>query len=77
MLEYLRGSGDDYRILVMPDHPTPLETKTHSREPVPFLIYDSRRSESGVESFTEANAAKTGVFIDHGPDIMNMLLEKM
>lgn len=77
MLDYLRGSGDDYRILVMPDHPTPLETKTHSREPVPFLIYDSRRSDSGVESFTEANAAKTGVFIDHGPDIMNMLLEKM
>ena len=76
MLEYLRGCGDDYRILVMPDHPTPLETKTHSREPVPFLIYDSRRNEKGVSCFTEQSAANTGIFIEHGPDIMNMLLEK-
>ena len=76
MLEYLRGCGDDYRILVMPDHPTPLETKTHSREPVPFLIYDSRRNENGVSCFTEQSAADTGIFIEHGPDIMNMLLEK-
>ena len=76
MLEYLRGCGDDYRILVMPDHPTPLETKTHSREPVPFLIYDSRRNEKGVSCFTEQSAADTGIFIEHGPDIMNMLLEK-
>ena len=76
MLEYLRGCGDDYRILVMPDHPTPLETKTHSREPVPFLIYDSRRNEKGVSCFTEQSAADTGIYIEHGPDIMNMLLEK-
>ena len=76
MLEYLRGCGDDYRILVMPDHPTPLETKTHSREPVPFLIYDSRRNEKGVSCFTEQSAADTGIFIEHGPDILNMLLEK-
>lgn len=76
MLEYLRGCGDDYRILVMPDHPTPLETKTHSREPVPFLIYDSRRDEKGVSCFTEQSVADTGIFIEHGPDIMNMLLEK-
>lgn len=76
MLEYLRGCGDDYRILVMPDHPTPLETKTHSREPVPFLIYDSRRKENGVRCFTEQSASETGLFVEHGPDIMNMLLEK-
>lgn len=76
MLDYLNGCGDDYRILIMPDHPTPLETKTHSSAPVPFLIYDSRKSENGVECFTEATAAKTGVFVEHGPDIMNMLLEK-
>lgn len=76
MLEYLNGCGDDYRILIMPDHPTPLETMTHSAEPVPFLIYDSRKKENGVSSFTEKNAAETGEFVEHGPDIMNMLLEK-
>ena len=76
MLDYLNGCGDDYRILIMPDHPTPLETMTHSAEPVPFLIYDSRKKENGVSSFTEKNAAETGEFVEHGPDIMNMLLEK-
>lgn len=76
MLGYLNGCGDDYRILIMPDHPTPLETMTHSAEPVPFLIYDSRKKENGVSSFTEKNAAETGEFVEHGPDIMSMLLEK-
>lgn len=76
MLEYLDACGDDYRILVMPDHPTPLETMTHSSEPVPYLIYDSRKAEKGVSSFTEKNAAESGLFIEHGPDIMNKLLQK-
>lgn len=76
MLDYLDTCGDDYRILVMPDHPTPLATMTHSPEPVPFMIYDSRGSDAGVDCLTEANAAKTGLFIDHGPDVMDMLLEK-
>ena len=76
MLDYLNGCGDDYRILIMPDHPTPLETMTHSSAPVPFLIYDSRKKENGVSSFTEKNTAETGEFVEHGPDIMSMLLEK-
>ena len=76
-LEYFENSGEDFRILIMPDHPTPLETKTHSREPVPFMIYDSRKDLGGVESFTEENAKKTGVFIEHGPSVMDMLLEKI
>ncbi len=76
VLEYLESCGDSFRILIMPDHPTPLETMTHSAEPVPFLIYDSRKAESGIKSFTEKNAAETGLFIENGPDIMNRLLEK-
>ena len=76
MLDYLNGCGDDYRILIMPDHPPPLETMPHSSAPVPFLIYDSRKKENGVSSFTEKNAAETGEFVEHGPDIMSMLLEK-
>ncbi len=77
MLDYLSSSGDDYRILIMPDHPTPLETMTHSSAPVPYMIYDSRKTENGVLSFTEKNAEKTGLFVEHGPDIMNKLLEKI
>ena len=77
MLGYLENCGDDYRILIMPDHPTPLDTKTHSREPVPYLIYDSRRKLDGVAVFTEENATATGRFIEHGPDVMQKLLEKI
>lgn len=76
MLEYLEGSGDDFRILIMPDHPTPLDTMTHSAEPVPYIIYDSRVKKNGIPSFTEKNAASAGIFVEHGPDIMKKLLEK-
>ncbi len=76
MLEYLKGCGEDYRILIMPDHPTPLDIKTHTANPVPYLLYDSKKASDGVETFTEKNAVSTGVFIEHGPDIMEKLLEK-
>ncbi|MCQ2448856.1 MAG: cofactor-independent phosphoglycerate mutase [Clostridia bacterium] len=76
ILPYLENCGDDYRILIMPDHPTPLEIKTHSRTPVPFLLFDSRTAKTGVDCFTEENAAATGLFVEHGPDVMQMLLEK-
>lgn len=74
MLEYLENSGDSYRILIMPDHPTPLETKTHSNKPVPYLIFDSENALEGVKSFTENAAESTGNFVEHGPQIMNKLL---
>lgn len=76
MLQYFENCGDDYRILIMPDHPTPLDTMTHSSEPVPYLIFDSRQDKNGVESFTENMAKSTGIFVSHGPDIMRKLLEK-
>ncbi len=77
MLDYLDSCGDDYRILIMPDHPTPLETMTHSSEPVPYILFDSRVKKKGIASFTEKNAAQTGIFVEHGPDIMKKLLGKL
>ncbi len=76
IFDYLESSGDDFRILIMPDHPTPLCSMTHSSAPVPYLIYDSRKQINGVDRFTEAFAESTGNFIKHGPDIMEKLLEK-
>ena len=77
MLEYLENCGDDYRILIMPDHPTPLETMTHSSAPVPYMIFDSRKALGGAESFTEKASSESGIFVEHGPAIMDKLLEKM
>ena len=76
IVSYLRATGEDFRVLIMPDHPTPLDTKTHSSEPVPFLIYDSSKNMGGVDCFTEAAATATGLFIEHGPSIMDRLLQK-
>lgn len=75
LLQELEQYGE-YRILIMPDHPTPLITMTHARDPVPFLIYDNKMAASGVETFTEETSKATGVYFDHGPDIMKVLLEK-
>ena len=76
MLEYFEESGEDFRILIMPDHPTPLETMTHSSAPVPYMIYDSRKELNGAEAFNEKSAAASGIFVSHGPEIMDKLLEK-
>ncbi len=76
LVSYLKASGEDFRILIMPDHPTPLATKTHSSEPVPYLIYDSREPLDGVNVFTEQTAKSTGVFIEHGPNVMSKLLNR-
>ena len=73
---YLDESGEDYRILICPDHPTPLLIKTHSSDPVPYLIYDSKKAVAGADTFTEKTAAASGNFIEHGPSIMDRLLEK-
>lgn len=76
MLDYLNSCGEDYRILIMPDHPTPLCTMTHSAEPVPYMIYDSANEKSGVERFTESSSASTKIFVENGPQIMDKLLGK-
>ncbi|MBR6510053.1 MAG: cofactor-independent phosphoglycerate mutase [Clostridia bacterium] len=77
MLDYLENSGEDYRILIMPDHPTPLDIMTHSAEPVPYLLYDNRIEKAGAESFTEKSAKASGIFVEHGPDIMEKLIGKI
>jgi 2,3-bisphosphoglycerate-independent phosphoglycerate mutase len=56
-----------FRLLLLPDHPTPLATKTHSSDPVPFLLYDSDLPASGPSSFSEATAAATGLSFASGP----------
>ncbi len=66
--------GEDFRALIMPDHPTPIELRTHSPGPVPFLIWGKGVEPNGAKRFTEAEASKTGVFIGEGYKIMRRLL---
>lgn len=67
--------NEDIRILICPDHPTPLALKTHTNAPVPYLIYDSRKNKEGVEKFDEENAERTGTFIKVGHTLMERFLE--
>lgn len=69
LLEGLKDC-DDYKIMILPDHPTPIVTRTHASDPVPYLICHKNKPVQGVTPFTENTAKETGVFIDHGPDIM-------
>ena len=74
--EYLQSTTEDFKILVLPDHPTPLEIRTHSREPVPFFIYDSRKKANGVTTYTEATAAETGLYIPDGFTLLEHVIER-
>jgi len=65
---------DALRVLVMPDHPTPITTQTHSPDPVPFMLWGAGFTANGGKRFTEAEAAKTGLFIDPGYNIMGRLV---
>lgn len=67
---------DDFSLLIMPDHPTPLCIKTHSADPVPYLLYRTTGVEnaSGVSAFTEATAAATGVVTEVASDLMGRLV---
>lgn len=76
LLDYLQHCGEDFRILVMPDHPTPLDIKTHSAAPVPYLLYDSSKVLGTAHTFTEETAQSSGIFVEHGPDMMEKLLGK-
>ena len=73
--EYLKECGDDFKIMVLPDHPTPVRLRTHTIAPVPFMIYSSKQDGEGVSQFTEENASKTGLYVPHGSDLMKLLTE--
>lgn len=70
VVEELRKMGD-FKVLVTPDHPTPLSLKTHTNDPVPFMIYDSRKEFDGVkDGFSEKTAKSTGLYIGEGFTLM-------
>ena len=76
--EYLKASGDDFKIMVIPDHRTPLSIRTHTAEPVPFLIYDSRNETApdGKKQFNERAARESGNYIREGYTLADYFFEK-
>lgn len=72
----LEKRGIDYKMLIMPDHPTPISLKTHVSDPVPYVIYDSTKDIDTGLSYTEENGKKTGLYIEKGYTLMNHFLDK-
>ena len=73
--EYLASCGESYRIMILPDHPTPIEIRTHSMEPVPFMIYDSEVKHRGVDSLSEESAAACGRYLPDGTALLSLLIK--
>ena len=74
--EYLCGCGDEFKIMVLPDHPTPICKRTHTMDPGPFFIYSSARKQDGCATFTEETASQMEYYIPNGFTLMNLLTEK-
>jgi 2,3-bisphosphoglycerate-independent phosphoglycerate mutase len=66
---------DDFTLLIMPDHPTPLCTMTHCADPVPYLLYRSNEHVNGPEVFTEKTATDSGILIEKGYTLIDRMLK--
>ncbi len=72
--EALDASGEDYRMLILPDHPTPICVRTHTSDPIPYLLYDSRKAfEGGTGVYNEKAAREGGIDVAHGYELIDKL----
>ena len=79
ILEGLRAMGGEWRVLVMPDHPTPCALKTHTSDPVPFVVYvsrDEQKARGVARRYNEKDAREQGIFIPEAHTIMDRLLRR-
>ena len=73
--EAMDASGEPYRLLILPDHPTPIAARTHTADPVPYLLYDRKRPENGAESYCERMAVQSGRWEKNGYHLIEHLFE--
>lgn len=74
VVKALADAGEDYRILVLPDHPNLLRLRTHTGDPVPYLLYDSRKERKSIAHYNEIEARQSGNFEPHGHRLMARFL---
>lgn len=73
--EELDKSGEDYRMLILPDHPTPIWCRTHTSDPVPYMLYDSRKALGSQACYNEKTAKASGLFVQNGYTLIDRLFE--
>ena len=74
--EALEAKGVDFRMLVLPDHPTPIAIRTHTGDPVPYMLYDSTDKKDNTWNYNEKEAEASGNYIAEGHTIIERLFEK-
>ena len=72
----MEDAGEDFRMLVLPDHPTPIRLRTHTGDPVPYVLYDSTRQRKSIRKYTEAEAEAAGNYEPNGYRLIERLLSK-
>lgn len=75
VVEAMDASGEDYRLLILPDHPTPVRVRTHTADSVPYLLYDSRKDRQSTRFYNEREA-ETGPFVREGHELINYLFSE-
>ncbi len=74
--EALKEAGRDYRMLVLPDHPTPVRVRTHTSDPVPYMLYDSTDPKQGYAQYSEKTGRESGRLLEEGYRLIDHLLGK-
>ena len=72
----LEKAGTDYRMLVLPDHPTPIRVRTHTADSVPYMLYDSTQPQAHTWDYNEKEAAESGTFVAHGYEMIDKLFSR-
>lgn len=75
VMDEMKKAGMEYRMLVMPDHPTPIHCRTHTSDPVPYLLYDSTAEQNNDWNYNEAEAQTSGNVINEGYTVINRLFQ--
>lgn len=74
--EKMDASGEPYRILILPDHPTPIRCRTHTCDPVPYVLYDSTRQRRKIAHYSEREAAAAGEVLTEGWRLLDRFLHE-
>ena len=76
IVDGLEEKGVDFRMIVLPDHPTPVCVRTHTSDPVPYMLYDSTDKKNNTWNYNEKEAQEGGIFVAKGHEMMKHLFEK-
>lgn len=76
LVEEMKAKGEDVRVLILPDHPTPIRVRTHTADDVPYLLYDSTKEADNTWDYNEADATASGNHVAKGHEIIDLLFSK-